>query len=100
MATFNYFSAQKYLNEYDFIIVGSGPGGCVLANRLTENKNWNVLLIEAGTVETLIQDLPLLAAVNQMTTYDWQFKTEKQTHACLGKIIYFRSRNQLFPSLN
>lgn len=66
------------------MIVGSGPGGCVLANRLTENKNWNVLLIEAGKVETVLQQIPLISANAQLTQFDWAYSSEPQPGACLG----------------
>jgi choline dehydrogenase-like flavoprotein len=72
----NFVIAPIHLDEYDFIIVGSGAGGCALANRLSENIDWNVLLVEAGKVETFIQNVPLLAKGAQMS--------EPQFDACRG----------------
>lgn len=59
----------------------------MLANRLTEVDDWNVLLIEAGGDETEISDVPLLAAYLQLTQLDWQYKAEPQETACLGEYI-------------
>jgi hypothetical protein len=73
--------------QYDYIIVGAGVAGCVLANRLTENPNISVLLLEAGKAEIpLASDIPLSSAILQSTDFNYGYVTEPQTKACLGKI--------------
>ncbi|XP_013405468.1 uncharacterized protein LOC106170227 isoform X4 [Lingula anatina] len=72
--------------EYDYIIVGAGSAGCVLANRLSEDSDSKVLLVEAGGEEkwNLLIDIPLLTPMTQLSDIDWQFKTVPQQHACKG----------------
>ncbi|XP_065371900.1 glucose dehydrogenase [FAD, quinone] [Calliphora vicina] len=75
---------QIFLQEYDFIIIGAGSGGCVVANRLSEIHNATVLLLEAGDQETFISDVPLTAALTQMTRYNWGYKADPTPNACQG----------------
>jgi choline dehydrogenase-like flavoprotein len=58
----------------------------VIANRLSEVSDWNVLLLEAGDEESMSGQIPLLAASLQLTDMDWQYKTTPQENACLGII--------------
>ncbi|CAH0713827.1 unnamed protein product, partial [Brenthis ino] len=72
------------LSEYDFIVVGAGTAGCVLANRLTEVPEWKVLLIEAGVNENFVMDIPLLANYLQFTNANWKYKTKPSDKYCAG----------------
>lgn len=63
------------LDEYDFIVVGAGSAGAVIANRLSEMRNWTVLLLEAGGDETEISDVPSFVGYLQLSDMDWQYKT-------------------------
>uniref|UniRef100_F6V6J6 Glucose-methanol-choline oxidoreductase N-terminal domain-containing protein n=1 Tax=Ciona intestinalis TaxID=7719 RepID=F6V6J6_CIOIN len=70
--------------EYDFIIVGAGTAGNVIANRLTERPNTKVLLLEAGDNDApnIYISVPMLAPYVQGTDADWMYRTEPQKHGC------------------
>lgn len=77
-------STKSMLSRYDFVIIGGGSAGCVVANRLSENENWTVLLLEAGGDETVLSEIPIVFPTLQMTAMDWQFRTEPSSSYCRG----------------
>lgn len=68
------FTVKQVDSEYDFIIVGGGSAGSVLANRLTEISDWKVLLLEAGGHETEISDVPILSLYLHKSKLDWKYR--------------------------
>ncbi|XP_054004437.1 glucose dehydrogenase [FAD, quinone]-like [Hylaeus anthracinus] len=71
-------------SSYDYILIGGGAAGCVLANRLTENDTCTVLMLEAGPDEPEVCDVPYAYNILQGTEADWQFKTESSNTSCLA----------------
>ncbi|KAL1963327.1 hypothetical protein VTN77DRAFT_8448 [Rasamsonia byssochlamydoides] len=74
---------QTASSGYDYIVVGGGTSGLVIANRLTENANVSVLVIEAGDS---VYNNPNVTNVNGYglafgTAIDWQYQSTNQTYA-------------------
>ncbi len=83
------------MSEYDYIIVGAGSAGCVLANRLSADPSIKVCLIEAGKKDTsLMVRMPagvgqLISKANDM---NWAFWTEPQQHMEGRKLFWPRGK--------
>ena len=68
--------------EYDYIIVGAGSAGCVLANRLSADASLRVLLLEAGPRDShpLIHIPVGNGKIIPKAKYNWKYETEPQAH--------------------
>lgn len=82
--------------EYDFIIVGAGSAGCVLANRLSADPANKVLLLETGgSDKSIFIQMPTALSIPMNTKkYAWQFETEaepyldnRRMHCPRGKVL-------------
>ena len=79
--------------QYDYIVVGAGSAGCVLARRLSDDSNTKVALVEAGGAPSILTSIPALASFLQLSPIDWSYSTVSQDNACLA----MKNRSCLWP---
>ncbi|MBM3585201.1 MAG: choline dehydrogenase [Alphaproteobacteria bacterium] len=80
--------------SYDYIIVGAGSAGCVLAHRLTEDPGARVLLLEAGgnNDNWRVQMPSALAEAIAGTRFNWAYETEPEPHLGGRRVQHPRGR--------
>src|SRR5215213_1407077 len=76
------------MTEYDYVIVGAGSAGCVLANRLTADPSVRVLLLEAGGSDRNLNiRIPVGFAKQFRTDLDWGYSSEPEPNL-IGRSMY------------
>jgi len=70
---------------YDFVVIGAGTAGATIAARLSEIHQVKVLLIEAGSKENFLMDIPLIVHMLQLSNdINWKYQTKSSNKYCLG----------------
>ena len=80
-------NSEPFYNVYDYIVVGGGTAGCVVARRLSDDRSATVLLLEAGDPQSLISDIPgaVESIFDENPEFDWNFRISPQKRMGLGR---------------
>ena len=83
------------MDRYDYVIIGAGSAGCVLANRLTEDPQVKVLLLEAGGKDnSILVKMPagVGSLISKQGVYNWGFWTEEEPNLENRKLWWPRGK--------
>jgi choline dehydrogenase len=81
------------MNQYDYIVIGAGSAGCVVANRLTEDSNTTVLLLEAGNPDTKPEiQIPSECISLLGSEVDWAYFSEPEAYLNDRKMFCSRGK--------
>ncbi|WP_416212372.1 hypothetical protein [Nostoc sp. DedQUE09] len=76
------------MTQYDYIVIGAGSAGCVIANRLTEDSETTVLLLEAGNPDTKPEiQIPSEHLSLLGSKVDWSYFSQSQPYLNDRKIL-------------
>ena len=82
------------MREVDFVIVGGGSAGCVLANRLSAGGRYQVALLEAGPADRspFIKMPGGIIPLLRSSRYNWKFRTDSEAHCAGRELLWPRGR--------
>jgi len=81
------------MTHYDYIVIGAGSAGCVVANRLTQDSDTTVLLLEAGNPDTKPEiQIPAQCLSLQGSSVDWSYFSEPEPYLNNRKIFCPRGK--------
>ena len=84
---------ENFMTQYDYIVIGAGSAGCVVANRITEDRETTVLLLEAGNPDTKPEiQIPLECTSLPGTEVDWGYFSEPEPYLNNRKIFCPRGK--------